>query len=192
MRRRALFNAQVGDRTYQGDELGKPIITETSEGKVISWEATESMSFTGANNIETHFLLTYDDGFELYVAGTVKKSSIANNATIVNAMDESSTNYPGFCIRKSSSSYLKLYYGNSSSQVSKIISGESNVAFAIKCTKPANSSTMTVNWGDDNSFSINLSFSANTQVLIGSSVNASGSYQRYAVCTISEFYVKTI
>lgn len=191
MRRRALFNAKVGDRTYQGDGLGKPIITETSEGKVISWEATESMSFTGANNIETHFLLTYDDGFELYAAGTVKKSSIANNATIVNAMDESSTNYPGFCIRKSSSSYLKLYYGNSSSQVSKLISGSSNVAFAIKCTKPANSSTMTVTWSDG-SFSLTLSFSANTKVLIGSSVNSSGSYQRYAVCTISEFYVKTI
>jgi hypothetical protein len=164
MKRRFLYKYY----THQGDDIGKPLIT-TLNGQIISYTSTESMEFNGSNNVNTGILLTY----------TPNRSD-----TILNCMNEGDNTYPGFCIRWSSSSYLKLYYGDESANSGS----DSQLTFDITLIKPANSNSVSLTeTTSGNSGTYQMTFDNSVSLVVGGSINASGDGQRYATCTITDF-----
>lgn len=188
--RKRFFGNYLGYSYYYGGGDGNPSITTDYDKNIVGYETNETVDFVGTNNIETNYYITESDGFELHIAGTFD-SSTARFGTLINAMDESDSTYPGFCIRKSSSGQWKIYYGVYSTAVSTT----NPTDFQIKITKPANSRTATVTWLDgstqqETTFTISLTFSSKTKITLGSSVDSSGGYLRYAIATVTKFYVK--
>ena len=198
MHRKRLWGIYMGDAYHTEEGIGNPTITTDSDGDVIDWETTETVNFKGNTNTETDFYINYEEGFELYIKGTFYKAT-ESYGTIINALDiTDSSNPAGFCLRKDTNRSLYIQYGNTTKQVSWAFSGvfASSYDFEIKITKPPNSSTATVDYtndiGTENSFTMNLTFTDKTRVLLGSSVTSDGDYYRYSICDITTFYVKKI
>lgn len=188
--RKRFFGKYLGYSYYYGGGDGNPSITTDYDGNIIGYETNEVLDFVGSNNIETNYYINEEDDFELFVSGTFG-SSTTRFGTLINAMDETDSSYPGFCIRKSSGGQWKIYYGAYSTAVS--ITNPTD--FQIKITKPANSRTATVTWlnsitQQETTFTIIMTFSSRTKIILGSSVDGSGNYQRYAIATVTKFYIK--
>lgn len=184
MKRRFLYKYY----THQGDDIGKPLITTTLNGQIISYTSTESMEFNGSNNVDTGILLTYAGGFKIHISGSFP-STPNRSDTILNCMNEGDSTYPGFCIRWSSSSCLKLYYGDES-----VNSGsDSQLTFDITLIKPANSNSVSLTeTTSGSSATCQITFDNSVSLVVGSSINTSGDGQRYATCTITDFSVKIV
>lgn len=165
--------------------LGNPIVRKKN-GDIVEWTATSVMDLDGSNNVNTGFIPFDGKDFVLRLTATLPTAGNSNKSTLLNAMDESNTNYHGFCIRKSSALQNKLYYGNSSI----VISDTDDIDITIRKTGTVltleyNGKTMTIS----SDYNIDrLTF------VLGSSVATPGSndYYRYAKATIKHFSVRKI
>lgn len=152
----------------------------------VSKYVLKTKTLSGNENVNTNFKPFNGGNWELHLIAYFPSSENQRMATILNAMDESNTNYNGFCIRKSSSSQTKIYYGESSAALSDTDDLDVTIRYV--------DGTITVLYGEES-----LSFEANYNVenltiLIGSSIDnpANGTYYRYAIATIKHFSIKSL
>lgn len=165
---------------------GCPIIRKDIKGNILEWTSTEAFSITGSYNVDTGFIPFDGKDFVMRQVAALPKSDNPSKATILNAMDESDSNYNGFCIRMSSASVPRLYSGNSSVTLSD---GE-----VIDITIKKNGAALTIEYNNTSTvISSNYTIDGLT-VLLGSSIDnpVNGTYYRYCKGTIEYFSIKKV
>lgn len=163
---------------------GSPIIKYES-GEVIGWETTKHIKLEGETSVNTEFKPFNGSDWEMRLIAYFPQKDYVRQATLLNAMDESSTSYNGFCIRKPTSPVTtNIYYGNNKI----VIANTENVDVVIKKV----GTTLTVEHENTTStISANYTIK-NLTITLGSSINGSGNPYRYSTGIIKYFKIRKI
>lgn len=179
---------QVNDSTVTyTSEVGQPKVHKDSSGNISSYEFTsESTSSSGSTYFDTGVLALDGNPFTLTLKCTFSYSDNSSTyyPTLLNALEEVSPWY-GFLIRYEGS---QLYFVYESTHYT--MSTDSSGGLDITITYDSNKKmTVTNNGTTVASFTYSRTVS-NLNFVLCSSLDDSGTTQRHAVATITEFKVE--
>lgn len=150
-------------------------------GKLVEYTLNTQVDLDGYTSVDTGFIPFDGSGFTMRLIADFPTDQNAVQATLLNVMDESTTQYNGFCIRRSSQGTIKLYYGNNNF----VISNDDTVDIEIEGTsdgtlvKYLNTTT-----------TIPVYSLPSLTVRLGSTIIGGGA-SRYATATIRYFSIKS-
>ena len=168
------------------NEVGKPKVTKGTDGKITSYEFTDtSVTTSGSTNFDTGILALDGNPFTLTLKCTFKYSDnkSVTYPTLLNALQEVSPYY-GFLIRYEGSQ-LYFVYGSTHKTMSVNSSNKLDISITY-----SSDHTMTVTNNSTTVASFTYSQTVDSlHFVLCSSIDKSGTAQRYAVATITEFKV---
>ena len=179
---------QVNDSTVTYEnEIGKPKVYKDADGNITSYEFTDdSISTDGSTNFDTGIVALNGKAFTLTLKCTFayKDNKNVNYPTLLNALEEVSP-YNGFLIRYEGS---QLYFvcGSKHYTMSVDSSNKLDITITYNSSKKL---TITNNNKSVASFTYNVTIN-NLNFILCSSLTSSGTAERYAKATITEFKVE--